>query len=119
MKYGSKNVRSLYYSLPLTAKNLFASAYGWNERRGRYGKSYRQSLSMLRKSQYWPNEKLLEYQHQGVLRFLPDVIRKTSYYRSHDTYVDLLKANAPLNAFPLLAKTTLRREPKNFYHDEL
>jgi len=119
MSYGSKNVRSLYYSLPLSAKNLFASAYGWNERRGRYGKTYRESLSMLRESQYWSNEKLLEYQHQRVSRFLPEVISKTRYYRGRDVYSDLLKANAPLNAFPLLAKTALRREPKNFYHDEL
>ncbi|MEP6913304.1 MAG: AMP-binding protein [bacterium] len=119
MSYGSKSVRSLYYSLPLTAKNLFASAYGWNERRGRYGRTYHESLSMLRESQYWSNERLLEYQHQRVSQFLPDVITSSSYYRGNHIYSALVKANAPLNAFPLLAKTALRHEPKNFYHDEL
>jgi phenylacetate-CoA ligase len=119
MKYGNKSIRSLYYSLPFAAKNLIASAYGWNERRLRYGEAYRQSLSFLRESQYWPNEKLLEYQNQRVQRFLQDVIARASYYRSNNIYSDLLKAKAPLQEFPILAKATLRRETKNFYHEDL
>jgi len=119
MKYGSPIVRSLYYSLPLTAKNLLASAYGWNQRRVRYGSDYRESLLMLRESQYWSNERLLEYQRQRLLRFLADVIVKTPYYRMRHDYSNLLKANAPLDAFPLLARTAVRREARNFHHDEL
>lgn len=118
MKYGSKHVRAFYYSLPLTAKNLLASAYGWNERRGRYGKTYRQSLALLRESQYWSQDKLLEYQQQRLSQFLREVIRKTPYYRSRDLYAELLKVNAPLNAYPILGKATVRRAGANLYHDD-
>jgi phenylacetate-CoA ligase len=119
VKYGSNKVRALYYSLPITAKNLLASAYGWNERRVRYGKTYHQSLAMLRESQYWSNEQLIEYQHERVQRFLADVVSKTTYYRDHVPYSELVKAQAPLAAYPLLSKATVRREGGNFYHDDL
>jgi phenylacetate-CoA ligase len=119
LKYGSKNVRAFYYSLPPTAKNLLASVYGWKERRSRYGRTYQQSLSLLRESQHWSHERLLEFQHERISAFLPDAIGNTKYYRDRDLYSDLLNANASLRAFPLLDKASVRRETKGFYHNNL
>ena len=118
-KYGSNSVRSLYYSLPSAGKNVLASAYGLNERRLRYRKTFRQTLSFLRESQYWSNKQLLEYQQERLLRFLQDVIHKTPYYRADKVYADLLAANAPLDAFPILDKRTVRKETKRFHHNDL
>lgn len=119
MKYGTRHIRSLYYSLPLPAKNVIATAYGWNQRRIRYGRTYRESLSFLRESQYWSNEKLREYQQQQVRTFLPRIIPKTPYYRRKEAYRRLVDEEAPISSFPILNKTILRSETREFYNDDL
>ncbi|HEY6122033.1 MAG TPA: hypothetical protein VIV66_18895, partial [Pyrinomonadaceae bacterium] len=119
MKYGTKHIRSLYYSLPLPAKNLIATAYGWNQRRVRYGPTYRESLSFLRDSQYWSNEKLREFQRQQVRTFLPSAILKTPYYRGKEEYRRLVDEEAPVTSFPILNKTILRSKTREFYNDDL
>jgi phenylacetate-CoA ligase len=118
MRSRTAQIRSLYYSLPFAAKNLVASAYGLNERRVRYGKTYTESLALLRKSQYWSNERLIDFQHERLQKFLQNVIEQTPYYRSRDPYRDLLKRNAALDSFPIITKTDLRRETTSFYHDD-
>lgn len=118
MSYGTRRIRSLYYSLPLTAKNLIASAYGWNERRVRYGKVFSESLAFLRKSQLWSNQRLLDYQAERSREFLQNVIEQTAYYRTRDVYASLLRANAALDSFPILTKADLRRDLTSFYHDD-
>lgn len=119
MSYGSKSVRALYYSLPLAAKNLLASTYGWRERRRRYGQTYQETLALLRDSQGWSNEELLAVQQARLSQFLPEAVSHTRYFRSQTRYADLLKANAPLADFPLLSKATVRSEATNFHHDEI
>ena len=118
MAYGNRQLRRLYYSLPLTAKNLIASIYGWNQRRIRYGETYREHLAFLHESQYWPNERLFEYQQQRVGTFLRNVIPRTPYYRSHNRYLELADEGAPLDEFPIVVKSQLRQQISDFYHDD-
>lgn len=114
MDYGSKSIRSLYYALPQTAKNLISTAYGYQQRRTRYGKKFHETLNFLRESQYWSNEKLLDYQKQRVEEFLKDVIPNTPFYRN-----DLKYQENSLENFPLIKKSDLRNNLQNFYHRNL
>jgi phenylacetate-coenzyme A ligase PaaK-like adenylate-forming protein len=119
MTYGSSLTRRLYYSLPSAGKNLLASAYGWKQRQLRYGSIYQQHLSFLRESQYWPPDQLVAYQQELLRNFLTDVVPRTPFYRSRSIYLDLLSRGAPLDEFPLLTKTDLRRQLSDFYHEDL
>jgi phenylacetate-CoA ligase len=114
MDYGSKSIRSLYYALPQTAKNLISTAYGFQQRRTRYGKKFHETLNFLRESQCWSNEKLLDYQKQRVQEFLNDVIPNTPFYQNDSRYQE----NSLVN-FPLVKKSDLRNNLQNFYHRNL
>src|SRR5688500_11334745 len=114
MNYGSKSIRSLYYALPQTAKNLLSSAYGFRQRRARYGKTFYETLNFLRQSQYWSNEKLLEYQREKVAEFLKDAISNTPFYRNDTRYQE-----SSLEDFPLITKQDLRGNLQDFYHRNL
>ncbi len=113
----TKQMRSFYYSLPLNVKNFIASAYGLKERHERYGKVYHDSLAFLRESQFWSNEKLLNYQHGRTQEFLKNIIVQTAYYRTNKLYLVLLKSNATLSEYPIITKRDLRHDAKSFYHD--
>lgn len=114
MDYGSKSIRSLYYALPQTAKNLISTAYGFRQRRARYGKEFRETLNFLRESQYWSNEKLLDYQRERVAEFLKEAIPNTPFYRNDSRY----QGNS-LENYPLIQKSDLRKDLQNFYHRNL
>jgi phenylacetate-CoA ligase len=119
MNYGNKRLRELYFGLPAVAKNFIATVYGYRLRRERYQENFRKNLEFLRESQFWSNEKLLEYQTRQVQKFLADVIENTQYYRKNKIYLDLLGENAALDNFPLLPKQTVRAAQKKFYHSQL
>lgn len=114
MDYGSKSIRSLYFALPQTAKNLISTAYGFRQRRARYGKEFYETLNFLRESQYWSNEKLLAYQKQRVEEFLKDAVSNTPFYKNNPLY----QVNS-LENFPIIKKHDLRANLKNFYHRNL
>jgi phenylacetate-CoA ligase len=114
MNYSSKSIRSLYFALPQTAKNLISSAYGFQQRRARYGKIFHETLDFLRQSQYWSNEKLLAYKNDQVKSFLQDAIPNTAFYRNDSRY-----AESALKEFPLIKKSDLRGNLQDFYHDDL
>jgi phenylacetate-CoA ligase len=114
MNYGTKSIRSLYYALPQPAKNLISTVYGFQQRRSRYGKVFHETLSFLRESQYWSNEKLLDYQREKVLEFLKDVIPNTPFYKNDPRYQENF-----LDNFPLIEKQNLRANLQDFYHDDL
>lgn len=114
MNYGSKSLRSLYYALPQTAKNLLSTVYGFNQRRIRYGREFSKTLNFLRESQYWSNEKLLDYQNERVEKFLKDVIPNTPFYKNDPRYQENSFEN-----FPIIKKQDLRGKLKSFYHENL
>lgn len=114
MNYGTKSIRSLYYTLPQPAKNLISTAYGFQQRRTRYGKVFQETLNFLRESQLWSNEKLFEYQREKVSEFLKDAIQNTPFYKNDPLYQE-----NSLENFPLIKKQDLREHLQNFYHSDL
>lgn len=114
MNYGTKSIRSLYFALPQTAKNLISSVYGFQQRRARYGETFYKTLDFLRESQYWTNDKLFEYQNEQTEKFLAEVIPNTVFYKNNSRYQENDFKN-----FPIVSKQDLRRDLKNFYHQNL
>lgn len=114
MNYGTKSIRSVYYALPQTAKNLISTAYGFQQRRARYGKTFYKTLDFLRASQYWSNDKLFEYQNQQTEKFLADVAPNTAFYKNDSRYQENVFEN-----FPIINKQDLRRDLKDFYNQNL
>jgi phenylacetate-CoA ligase len=114
MNYGSKSIRSLYYALPQPAKNLISTVYGLQQRRARYGAAFSETLNFLRESQYWSNEKLLDYQEGRVEEFLKEAIPNTPFYQKDSRY----QGNS-IEEFPLIKKSDLRSELRDFYHRDL
>ena len=107
MAYGSSLVRSAYYQSPSTVKNLFASIYGIQQRRERYGEIFQSSLAFLRISQFWDLEKLSDYQSTRTIQFVERAIRQTPYYQSHPEYAAFLR-HKDFARLPLLPKATVR-----------
>lgn len=114
MNYGSQSIRSLYYALPQAAKDLISSVYGFRQRRIRYGKEFYETLEFLRESQYWSNEKLLDYQNERVEEFLKVAIPNTPFYQNNPDY-----SGKSLENFPIIKKQDLRENLKKFYHQNL
>ena len=71
--------------------------------------------SLLRKSQYWPRERLEAYQYERCSRLLISAYENTSYYHElfwrhdFDPYA-AFKSMDDLSKVPLLTKETVRRE---------
>lgn len=73
--------KKVYKALPMPIKNLAISALGMRNKRKRYGKYYNEYLAFLRESQWWPYEKLVEYQKKRLKELLIEVYEYVPYYR--------------------------------------
>lgn len=73
--------KKVYEALPMPIKNLAISALGNMNKRKRYGKYYNEHLAFLRESQWWPHEKLVEYQTKRLKELLIEVYEYVPYYR--------------------------------------
>jgi phenylacetate-CoA ligase len=108
MSYTSGPLRSLYVASPYLGKVLMASAYGWKQRRERYGEAFRENLAFLQESQYWPNDRLREYQAQHRDGFLRRALETSEYYRTRPVYAAAL-SGGNFADLPLLSKTEVRQ----------
>lgn len=74
--------------------------------------SIQEKLSFLLKSQYWPLEKLKEYQWSRVQELLTHSYENVSYYRmllkSHDLKPDDIKSFEDLKKIPILTKRNIQ-----------
>ncbi len=107
MAYGNSFQRALYYAVPAPLKDAMTSAYGWRERRERYGAFFQRHLLALLESQYWSNERLLQDQQERVARFVREAIASTPYYGERAEYRDHA-ASGRIESFPLLSKQAVR-----------
>lgn len=114
MNYGSKRQRNLYFAMPYLGKNLLGTAYGFDQKRKRYGKDFRAALEFLSASQNWDNERLLSHQADRTREFLQEGVRTTPFYRRHPAY-SKLRSTLRLEDAPILSKSTLRSRLPEFY----
>jgi phenylacetate-CoA ligase len=103
MNYTSGPLRHFYMNAPYPGKVFMASLYGWKQRRDRYGDVFRKALAFLQVSQYWPNDKLLEYQIRQRDEFLRRAVTISEYYRIRSEYTEIAE-RGDFADLPLLPK---------------
>ncbi len=108
MSYTSGPLHSLYVASPYPGKILMATLYGWKQRRERYRKVFRQTLSFLQESQFWPNDRLREYQVQRRDEFLRRALEISEYYRTRPAYAGAL-SGGNFGGLPLLPKAEVHQ----------
>ena len=111
--YGNRFFRSFYYAAPSPLKTLITTAYGFAQRRQRYGDSFCRHLAFLSESQGWDNESLLRFQQVRLQDFLRLAAAETPFYSSREEYRAGAKTG-DLSRFPLLTKQAVRE-----HQDEL
>src|ERR1035437_7690573 len=103
MNYGSSKQRSLYFAAPQFIKEAIATAYGMQQRRTRYGNSFREALALLRDTEYRPNDELREQQHRLAAAFVDEALEDTQYYRNNPEYSARWRAGN-ISQLPVLRK---------------
>jgi len=117
MTYSSELNRKIYFALPFFVRNIMASVYGSMQRASRYSKTYFEHLDFLKKSQYWTNDKLLEFSKHHADDFIVNSVLNSEFY-SEDKY-KWFKKGENISKLPLLSKDDLRNNLKKVYSSKL
>ena len=117
MNYGSNKQRSLYFTAPQFIKEAIATVYGMQQRRIRYGNSFREALALLRDTEYRSNGELQEQQHRQAVTFIDQALKDTEYYRNHPEYSARWQAR-DISQLPVLRKEQVRSHVSEFYSDQ-
>jgi phenylacetate-CoA ligase len=121
MHYGRKSHQFFYYHSPAVIRNIFASVYGWRQRKARYGEDYHNELKFLKESQWYPNDKLIEYQWSKTADFLQKAIQIIPAYNKNNNYknkISFLK-DKRLETLPILNKENVRKSIQKLYYPDL
>jgi phenylacetate-CoA ligase len=118
MSYTSGPLRSVYISVPYAGKVLMASLYGWRQRRQRYREGFRRTLAFLQESQYWPYERLYEYQIRQRDGFIRRAIEKCDYYRTRPAYA-AVAAGGEYALLPILKKAEAHQYERELWRSDL
>jgi phenylacetate-CoA ligase len=116
MNYGSSKQRSLYFAAPQFIKEAIATAYGMQQRRTRYGNSFREALALLRDTEYRPNDELREQQHRLAAAFVDEALEDTQYYRNNPEYSARWRAGN-ISQLPVMRKEQVRSHLSELYSD--
>ncbi len=112
MAYGNKYIQSFYNYSPAAVKNIFASAYGFHQRRSRYGSYFNELSKFLKESENWGNKNLHEYQQEKLEHFIKDALLINNYYSKRIAYFDF---NGNINSLPVLSKSEVRNNLTEIY----
>lgn len=70
----------IYRHLPVFVQNAVCSIHGASQRTLRYGGAFRELLDWLEESQWWPAEKILQYQEEQLQRIVRHAYDTVLYY---------------------------------------
>jgi phenylacetate-CoA ligase len=103
---------AMYYRLPVFGQHLACSAYGWRERRNRYGPAFHRSLDFLKQSEWWSAGRIRAYQDEQIRRLLEYAGAHVPYYRNllrtHGLDPRAFRDRDSLKNWPVLTKEQLR-----------
>lgn len=112
-------IKFIYDKSPYIFKNFLLSFYSLLKYKERYGKIYKSYFEFLQKAQYWPNDKLREYQILKIKKFLIFAYLNTKFYRKQFENYKFNPFNFEdldqLKNLPSLTK----KEVRNNYYDIL
>lgn len=107
-----------YYHLPVFLQNLFVSLYGLKLLTERYGKSAKEHLGLLLKTEGYSAEAMLEFQTASFVRLARFAIKMVPFYQDWAANQGIkakdIQDLKDLKLFPILAKETVRRKPEMF-----
>lgn len=104
----------LYEALPIWGQNVACSLIGLRLRMNRYNKSFWNALSFLQESEWWPLERLQEYQNSELRLMMRHAFETVPYYREVFDSLrmkpsDIRNVN-DLEKLPVLDKITVREK---------
>ena len=106
----------LYQAAPLWLQNMMVSFYGLYWHWSRFGGNYQAQEKGYRHRERFSTEDWQHYQHQALQKLLPSCVYQVPYYRETWTYQEKAAALAcDLSTLPLLEKTPLRQNPRQFH----
>ena len=117
MAYGSNRLQNIYFALPSTAKDIFASVYGIKQRKERYGRTYYSHLEFLRLSQFWDHKKVREYQEKMLVEFVNKSLYFNRYYKTNYDTIPIGGIH-DLSILPILQKSTVRTYRKDIINTD-
>jgi phenylacetate-CoA ligase len=117
MNYGSNKQRSVYFAAPQLIKEAISTVYGMQQRRARYGKSFREALVLLGTTEYQSNDELRERQCWQAVAFVDKGLKETPYYRNHPEYNARWQTH-DISQLPVLGKEQVRSQVSEFYSDQ-
>jgi len=102
MNYNNPKFQNLYFNSPYPVKVLFASIYGFKQRKERYGEYFRYYLKLLKNTEYADNKTLLKELEFNREKFIEFALKNSPFYK--ETYVDIKN----FNDYKILTKNDLR-----------
>ncbi|RUA18802.1 MAG: hypothetical protein DSY83_01495 [Flavobacteriia bacterium] len=112
---------SLYHRAPVWLQNVLVSIYGYKLYRERYGKNSRKYLERLQDSQYLSKDEMGRFVDAQFVSLAKIAIETVPFYRKW-AMANQLKASditgaADLPLFPIVKKSLLKENPKDFVSD--
>ena len=117
----TKFTRALYDHSPNFLKDAFASCYGWQKKRQRYGKIFRAWYDFYRESALWTRSELEAYQDEKLHEIVCHAYDHTPFYRQRMDDANLNPADIncveDLKKLPLLEKDDVRKYGEELLSD--
>jgi phenylacetate-CoA ligase len=106
-------ISAVYDRLPVFAQNLACDAYGYRVRRQRLGAAFESRRRWLTDSEWWPVERIREYQDANVREVVEHAFAAVPFYRDRMRSAGLTPADirgvADLPVLPITTKEDVRR----------
>jgi phenylacetate-coenzyme A ligase PaaK-like adenylate-forming protein len=114
-------VDRLYHRAPVALQNIFVSIYGYKLYRERYNQNAKQHLDCLQRSQYFTQAEMDKFVDEQFVSLAKIAIETVPFYRrwAKENRVSASDINgvADLPLFPIIKKSVLRRNPRDFVSD--
>jgi phenylacetate-CoA ligase len=109
-------LESIYLNIPVPLQSLAISVLGARNRASRYGPAFRSHNRFLTESEYWCEERILNWQNQQLLSLLNHAFTTVPYFRrlAPKGRFGSAEAREVLRGLPWLEKRQIRDGPSEY-----
>ncbi len=100
----------LYFAAPVWLQNVLLSAYGLHLHHQRYGRVHRETLDFLRRSQWFPRERLEKLQLTALNEVIRGARQTVPLYRERNLPAESLRSLDDIATLPFLTKEDLQED---------